>query len=750
MVSSRLLRGAIAAAVLTTVVSANPLIGDAAERLVLRPGWNLIGFPAAPVEPEVSKVFETPIKMQYLLSVWTYDNASGWSRFANSKKVEPPPNDWAKPALPELRGEAKILERIESGKGYWVHIADNVSGDGVPLDVETRVKKSVISYSKGWNLVCFDAETHEKYSRVDASAVSNKSPPKITPVSRTSLTAAFGDRTEAQPSQIIEYDSRNARLRETNLIAESKGWMRRHFGYWVYFPRDTILNSKLVTILQGDLYRPQKPPVPFPGEEDFDANRNSVIDGPRDQDTVSVGFGANSVEFIVRNEGEGLLSYSVEPDGYWRSTTSVFLPYPAVKINPATDDLEDKRWERQGDGPAPWLAQIDSIRGVSPRSLADGIQADVKDSSVRLTVDRKGHPPSHYLCRFHLRTSAGSKTIFLHATVPPLAGNFEGAATLSNVNGKSIGMGRINLRLCLRQNSDATVVGYIDSGLTAVIPRDVPLLGYQRGSRLLLFGAYTLPSRDAKSQNDLNPFNQRVTRFFSLDGYEVAPGSIEADIHDIVHGSLPFPVHISGVSANGGGVTIARPAVVAPANAWFPKPDKSPQSSQKIQGTIANHRLGSSNLRVSLTGMGHVAFANAADDGSWSISEIWPGIYRLALDGGTSRMIEVMEVQTIAKIKEKVEVRLEGKIVPADDVLEGSPTALTCNGPALITKSHSGPAWTPTSHKTLKAESDAGAGNETMRCHSVVRQGLSYRELSQPGKRLSSVGPRTLRQGTQP
>lgn len=729
---------------------------------ILKPGWNLIGIPVSPADPKVASVFATVIKLEKLLSVWAYDSNEGWSKIelAGRNEAAGPPHEWTKPvALPKVPADVKSLTIIEAGKAYWVEVKADAPGDGIPLRYQTRIVASKsVGYGKGWNLVAFDADTKQKFQRAGTQEQS-KTPQ---PVARSSMTAAFGlvGSEIVRPSNVVRYDQTRKKLVSTK--PESNGntddkdsdageWLQRGTGYWCYFPQACSLAPTLVTILAGDIDFEPKRPAPFPGAEDFDANRDGELDGPKDQNTMSVGYGANSVAFLVRNEGSGLLSFQIQPAGYWKANTSVFEPYP--KVDSEHSELVPKHWTLLGDGAPPWLVEISGEHGVTPRSLDDGILADVKDTAVRLTIDRTKLEPGHYLLRIQLLTTAGNKTLYLHVTVPPLVGDFEGRAFLSHVNGRRNDVGSIDFRLCITRDPNGTIMGVIDSNGTGIVPMDVPIVGHQIGSRIFLYGAYSLPGRRPiftpveggsaipvnvdDSRPQLNPFQKRLTRFITIEGIETTPGKFCGDIHDIFYGDLPFPVHASGLASDSAGIELERSAIAQNANTWFPIPKKSPRGAYPLKGAISNLGNGANSdhprLHVTLTGMGRTGVAAVAHDGTWILPSVFPGIYRISVSGGSSRVFELTEIAKGDSVT--------AAITPIDDI-QGDPCQLsyfdTANDASIKSSLASFTAF------AAEVPADLGKGKTRLKCDGYISQGTSFRRTIQPGVTLSVSTTRTL------
>jgi hypothetical protein len=748
-------------------------MADGTEKQVLKSGWNLIGIPVAPVNPQIKSVFKGPIENKWLLSVWTCDNSNGWSKaeFRDQRDAQGPPNDWVNAKvdrIPPIGGGIKELIRIEAGRGYWVQISSEAPGDGVLLEYETQVTRTdgAVKYFQGWNLVSFDAETKQQYLRPRAKTLLQKSqpqPPQSVP--RSSITSIFGlaDGQNVHPTRILEYDARRPKLVETQLAAalenddgdsERGQWLRRGAGYWCYFSQDCVLKQAMVTILEGDDDLDPKRPLPFPGPEDFDANRNGKVERSQDQDTISLGFGAKTVEFLIRNEGQGLLSFQMQPDGYWKARTSVFEPYPKI-VQGQDGTLDPGDWQPLGTGVPPWLVQIDGMHGVSPRSLADGILADIKDASVKLTVDRTGLEPGHYVSRFQLLTTAGKRSLHLVFTVPPFAGDFEGSAFVSHVNGRRNEVGRVNLRLCISQQPSGMILGYIDSNATGIVPFDIPLVGHKTGSRIFLHGAYTLPARASnlntpgksaatgpKEERDAarlesNPFATRLSRFITIEGREVSPGQFQGDLHDIFHGGLPFSVHASGLAAEGAGLEISRSVAVGKSNAWFPLPEKAPLGTYPIRGKLANWKdwiaAGSPPVQIILTGMGRSGSTAVGTDGTWEVPGIPPGIYAIALTGGTSRRIEVKELISPQKVT--------GTVLSSDDS-PGDPTQVSFLKVSQPPAAGSSLPLMTISSKEIPA--DLGQGETRLKCEAMISQGISRRSLVQPEMQFTFSKIRTI------
>jgi hypothetical protein len=104
--------------------------------LAMEPGWNLISIPLRLSDDSLDTVLQS-IDGHYS-SAWTYDTSSGWKRHV----VGGP-------------GHLNNLQTIESGKGYWIDMADStpliLNGDGVaddPIPIEV-----------GWNLVGYNCLT---------------------------------------------------------------------------------------------------------------------------------------------------------------------------------------------------------------------------------------------------------------------------------------------------------------------------------------------------------------------------------------------------------------------------------------------------------------------------------------------------------------------------------------------------------------------------------------------------------------
>ena len=337
-------------------------------KLKLQGGWNPVVVGLEPDQLDPKALFHRLIEKGELLSVWSFVPGEGWSRFDVSERPGDVPKPPGPPDLDQGSGEVKVLKAIVAGRSYWVELRDSVPAGGVDFPYRARLAQVAHPLKSGWNFIGFHLE-----SPVPADQLLPSQPP-------------------LQPAQppivqaILHYDRTSRALKRWEPGAP---WPSFEPGqaYWVRVGQDVTLRPRLGLALTPDVAvrRPgeARSNNTIPGDTDF--NRNGILENETSQDTVFIDALATAGSFVVRNAGDGSLSYRVDPAGCWKSPVSPEGGYPAV-LTDQRGELHSAGWTPVDPEKVPWLT-VEGPMGVSP-ALDGATGLAQRDRLVTLTPRR--------------------------------------------------------------------------------------------------------------------------------------------------------------------------------------------------------------------------------------------------------------------------------------------------------------------------------------------------------------------------
>ena len=522
--------------------------------------WNLITFQLVPTNSNPEALFATLPGFQ---SAWTYEAGSGlWLRYIK------PSGPTTQQTNDALANQLLALPAIETGRAYWIQMANAVSAWAVQGTVPVGSAFPSLNLNPGWNLIGIP---------VGAAAVSNSEPVSLLAV----LTAAGFDYDalltwENQSFRKMFRPQGDAAELATNALAglppdpPFPGFdLQRDLGrgYWIHVLDPAVLRPHLVTTVRPDI--DTDPVSNFPSKEDL--NVSGVLAGAPPKSVLE----QDVIRFFP---GEDVQTLGIANLGEAEGTGGGILLWEALWV-PSTDRTTTESWIRlfaspdqreQRDQDGKLAAAYTNLTGVTT----------LENDIVYLRLDRANLGRGVHEGKLILRTSVGERQYRVMAEVPGLEGDFKGFAQISSVNGKRNPVPDIDLNVSLYEDIkvDGLLRGLIDSSQALLWPVDVPLIGHRVsdiGNRFLMGGAFVLPPGDQNGEpfdrwsetdpaagNDVdwlndgrldvrNPFPFPIQRTVSFDGKLVRGNPtdgyiLEGKYSEIVHGMSRQPILLEG------------------------------------------------------------------------------------------------------------------------------------------------------------------------------------------------------------
>lgn len=379
--------------------------------------------------------------------------------------------------LPKQAGFPQDIDELEPGKGYWAKVSE-----GCVLELEGEPWDGSVELRAGWNLVGFPGI---KSSHEFSSIFREK-------FDRIHQIWTFSN----DPSQsMVGYDTTSVpRREELSRIEPGRGYLiEAHEAISLGADPEVMLSGDfdLPPLQDEEVYSGTNSTyigrlVRYAGTEDHDAgvdlNQNGILDDPWTQDTLVFREGIDQQIIVLVNRAAGLMNWSVEEDVEWLSVEK-----------------------------------------------ASGSIASEKEYVV-LRVDRSGLLAGRYEGALALRGGTLIKRIRLLLDVSTIAGDYKGYASPTRVNGRNIGLGKVDLTLSMFMESEQVN----EPRFRAVINRDESLL---------------FP-RDIFANGILYHGND-----FSLTtSFEMPPGDRNAPPYDTFSHVSPDPQGVADKDYNGDGV----------------------------------------------------------------------------------------------------------------------------------------------------------------------------------------------------
>ena len=468
-------------------------------------GWNLISFQVGGAM--TPQQFASQLQTNGLLSIWSYDSANRtWQTYMPTNTPV-------------------TLTNLSPGRGYWVKVSKPNT-----ITLVGPVWSGSIIFVPGWNLVGFPGLTFDPTEQLDLNSIFRD---QLSVVPRVW-------RYDAGTSQkFVGYDGL-ALPQVTDLKSVEPGK-----GYWVYCNENMTLTPVASVALAADgdisplqidelfdaldgrytgsassLYLNQI--VRYAGSEDAaeDLNHNGILDSPFTQDTMFFASGVNQQNLTIANVGTGLMNWSIEsPDG--------------------------------------WIS-------ANPPAGVTGTEQD----SVQIGVNRAGLIPGFYSNTMTIYAASSSRSVRVILQVPPVEGDYRGAATVSRVNGKDIALGKVDLNLTMFNEStninETRFRGVINRDKALLFPRDVFMNGvFYQNNDFSLTTTFESPAGDRNAPpydtfqhnpanaygdrdyngngvlDNLNPFPFAIYRQVTLLGRRTTPDHLEGTYIEAIENALP-------------------------------------------------------------------------------------------------------------------------------------------------------------------------------------------------------------------
>jgi hypothetical protein len=346
---------------------------------------------------------------------------------------------------PQLAAFPSDLAALVPGRGYWVNVSQVTQAtlSGARWDAS-------VALAPGWNLVGFPGLTFDSFETQELASVFGTKFGRVTQVWTFEYSAG---------SRFLGYDvTAIPALKELNFVKPGR-------GYWVYALEAVTIRPAPFVALQADSdasplqdeeifsnVDSRKVPgkdytrylgtvVRWAGTGDaaYDLNGNAILDSPYTQDTLRFEFGVDRKTITFGNTGEGTANWSIQNT----------IPWLFAAPFDAKDPTNTKR-----------------------AKTANGTVSSDTDT-VTLYVDRSGILPGNYFGQtVTIYTGSTARVIEVILDVPSSSGDWKGYASAARVNGKPIGIGKVDLFLNLFMESSAIT----ETRFRAVLNRDLSLL----------------------------------------------------------------------------------------------------------------------------------------------------------------------------------------------------------------------------------------------------------------------------------
>ncbi len=480
-------------------------------------GWNLISLQILPTDPSTESVlsglsqFGNPVDLNGAVdSVWCYDAQSGnWLTWSPGGELN------------NIPGAG--IQEFTLYQGYWLKL--NLTG--LELDVEGSLPTDgAVTLFPGWNLIGFDGGSNQEDFLADIEAVFGDHVDTVDPansritsvyqlsgdLSNNLIWDAFNDRPVGDSTAGLPPGNEPGTPNQDTLQSFIRG-----NGYWVFVTEgpSILLQPILRTILPAD--SDVQPTGNFPGAEDRDIDSDGIQDtstwtspDPETDDVQQSLFypeDANRREIILRNAGDGILS--------WK-----------VGVDPGSSD---------------WLS-VFPTEGKLLRGTAQ-IAVEVTRGAIAGPAELNGN--------LTIQSTGGVRTIPIRALIPDIQGDYTGRARMTRVDGKEMSLPSLDFQITLDRAGDGTIRGIINSEDSLSIPMDVPMAGDNfraNTSDFTMTGGYQLPGsgRETFNINDLNPLPGELRREIRLNGLRTSENILSGQVQDTLHGILNQPVIVEG------------------------------------------------------------------------------------------------------------------------------------------------------------------------------------------------------------
>lgn len=513
---------------------------EVTQVIELESGWNLVSVQVVPSGPTLTpQGFRAALDFPtQLVEVWGYTASGDPST----------PGTW-KTYQPNIPGFPSDLVSMPQGFGYWVNVSQftKCTLRGIPW-------AGSVSFGTGWNLVGFPGVAFASSEAQELGSVFGSNFNKISQVWEHGTSTGF-----------TGYDLTSIPVAK-NLVGVRPG-----HGYWVYATEPFALTSQPFVSMQADSdASPLQSDEPFsavdsrfhgtnapkyvntlvryaqPEDVPYDLNGNGIIDGPITQDTIRFPIGVDRATISIGNTGESTANWALENTVPW------LFSAPADPKDPTNS--------------------------VRAKNASGVVSTDI--DSVTLYVDRTGLLPGTITGQT-ITVHAGDKSfpIYLILEIPSASGDWKGYASAARVNGKAIGLGKIDMFLNLFMNSESpSETGFravLNRDLSLLFPRDVFMNGvFFQGNDFSLTtnfqmdkgdrnappydtfpapGAFVDNPNDPRQDKDynkdgkldvVNPFPFSVQREVTLVGKLVNPDRMEGTYTESIGGMLPPPQKI--------------------------------------------------------------------------------------------------------------------------------------------------------------------------------------------------------------
>ncbi len=496
----------------------------------LNPGWNLISIQVGgAITPAAFKSGALDIPAT-LIEIWGY-----------APTGDPLlPGHW-NTYQPTQPGFPNDLATMQPGRGYWVNV-----GVFCKATLTGATWDGDLVLQHGWNLIGFPGLVRAASEAQDLSSIFGSNFARIPQIYTFDSSSA---------QRFVGYDTTAIPMLK-ELVTVNPGR-----GYWVYALEPLTLQSQPFVALIGDadasplqsqeLFSAQDPrwhganPAKYAntlvryaagGDADYDLNNNGIIDTPTTQDTIRFEVGVDRKAISIGNTGISTFGWAVINSVPWLFTA------PSNPNDPSNTNRA--------------------------RTTSGTISSET--DTVTLYVDRTGLRPGKVTGQtFTIYTGSTIHTVSVILDVPTASGDWKGYASAAKVNGKAIGLGKIDLFVNLFMNSEqASETGFravLNRDLALLFPRDVFMNGvFYSGNDFSFTTNFQMnpgdrnappydtftntPANDERGDKDsnangkldvMNPFPFAVQREITLLGRMVNPDRMEGTYVEAIGNMLP-------------------------------------------------------------------------------------------------------------------------------------------------------------------------------------------------------------------
>ncbi len=266
--------------IFTLFFAANFLFAEQ-QKIIIKPGWNLISIQLEPADPRIETIFFDWINNGYSFTVWEYDAAyESWRTYQHPEHF----------FLNNITGLS--ITEIKPKKGYWINSGHFTNYE---LIIEGEPATGGINIQSAWNLVGFTGFHSESFGEMDIDNILGEKKAMVEEI-------WFYNRDLGEGYKAHMTDGTK---REFSTVVPGR-------GYWIKTNAGFSLLPVLGITLEADIdLPPLRTQIAFPGPEDEDLGGDGIYDNGQDQSYISFRDRFEYRYINIANFGEGILNWSL-------------------------------------------------------------------------------------------------------------------------------------------------------------------------------------------------------------------------------------------------------------------------------------------------------------------------------------------------------------------------------------------------------------------------------------------------------